>query len=357
MDDIPPDSVYPDRTLSSIGSHSRGSPVGDWRADGLLYHKLNHYYRKQFGTRTWKLTLDAGCGCPNRDGTLATLGCIFCDPQSFSPSRRGGKGDRSNFPERPKGCFAETGPAPFSAPIAQQVEDGIRQLTRRCGARRFIAYFQPGTNTYGPIDRLRSAYCEAIAHPDVVGLAVGTRPDCVAEPILDLLAELAGQTWVVVEYGLQTVHDRTLDRINRGHHYDAFLDAYRRTRRRQLDVGVHVILGLPGESRDDMLATARELAKLEIHSIKLHNLYAVRKTALAEQVAAAQVRLPELQDYVAWAVDFLEQIPASVVIDRICGDAQPEYLVGPSWCLNKPAVQSAIEAEFRRRGSVQGSRQ
>ena len=173
-----------------------------------------------------------------------------------------------------------------------------------------MAYFQPGTNTYGPIDRLRSAYQEAISHPDVVGLAIGTRPDCVGEEILDLLAELAGRTWVVVEYGLQTIHDRTLDLLNRGHHYDAFLDAYRRTRRRNLDVAVHVILGLPGESREDMRATARELARLEIHSVKLHNLYAVRNTVLADQVAAGRVRLPEFQEYVDYVVDFLEELPA-----------------------------------------------
>ncbi len=320
--------------MASIGSPSPSGSAKDWRSDGLLYFRLNYYYRKRFGSKTWKLSLDAGCGCPNRDGTLATLGCIFCNPQSFSPSRR------KSLPS-----------------ITEQVDDGIRQLTRRYAARQFIAYFQPGTNTYGPIDQLRSAYCEVISHPGIVGLAIGTRPDCVADPVLDLLAELAKRTWVVVEYGLQTVHDRTLDRINRGHHVGAFFDAYRRTRDRQIDVGVHVILGLPGESRDDMLATARELAKLEIHTIKLHNLYAVRNTVLAEQVARGQVRLPELHEYVTWAVDFLEQTPTNVVIDRICGDAPPEYLVGPSWCLDKLAVQSAIEAEFRRRGSRQGSKQ
>jgi radical SAM protein (TIGR01212 family) len=132
------------------------------------------------------------------------------------------------------------------------------------------------------------------------------------------------------------------------------LDAYRRTRQRNLDVGVHVILGLPGESRDDMLATARELAKLEIHSIKLHNLYAVRNTVLAEQVSAGQVQLPGLSEYVEWVADFLEELPENVVIDRLCGDAPPEYLVGPQWCLNKAAVREAVEAELRRRGAVQG---
>jgi radical SAM protein (TIGR01212 family) len=305
----------------------------DYRAAGLPYHSLNFFYRKRFGTKVRKLSLDAGCGCPNRDGTLATLGCIYCSPESFSPSRRMG---------------------PSS--VSEQIQAGIRRLKRRYAADRFVAYFQPGTNTYGPIDRLRAAYQQALGHPEIVGLTIGTRPDCVGEDVLDLLAELAGQTWVVVEYGLQTIHDRTLDRLNRGHHYDAFLDAYRRTRRRNLDVGVHVILGLPGESRDDMQATARELARLQIHSIKLHNLYAVRNTALAEQLAAGEVRLPELPEYVDYVVDFLEELPGSVVIERLCGDAPPEYLVGPAWCLNKAAIHSAVAAEFRRRGTFQGAK-
>jgi radical SAM protein (TIGR01212 family) len=219
-----------------------------------------------------------------------------------------------------------------------------------------VAYFQPGSNTYGPIDRLRLAYQQAVAHAEVVGLTVGTRPDCVSEEVLDLLAGLAEQTWVVVEYGLQTIHDRTLDRLNRGHHYDAFLDAYRRTRRRNLDMGVHVILGLPGESCDDMQATARELARLQIHSIKLHNLYAVRDTVLAEQYAAGTVRLPDFSEYIQYVVDFLEALPATVVIERLSGDAPPEYLIGPSWCLDKAAVRAAVVAEFRRRGTFQGAR-
>jgi uncharacterized protein len=315
-------------------NHPPATPQpADWLSAGLLYHRLNFFYRKRFGEKVWKLSLDAGCNCPNRDGTLATLGCVFCDPASFSPSRRLGL-----------------------ASVAEQIEAGIHRLKRRHAVERFVAYFQPGTNTYGPIDLLRAAYQQALAHPDVVGLAIGTRPDCVGEDVLDLLAELARQKWIVVEYGLQTIHDRTLDLLNRGHHFSAFLDAYPRTRRRNLDIGVHVILGLPGESRDDMRATARELAKLEIHTVKLHNLYAVHNTVLADQVAVGRVRLPELSQYVEYAVDFLEELPPNVVIDRLCGDAPPEYLLGPVWCLDKAAVRAAIEAEFHRRGTVQGAK-
>jgi uncharacterized protein len=305
----------------------------DWRSVGLLYHSLNFFCRKKFGARVWKLSVDAGCSCPNRDGTLGTLGCTFCDPESFSPSRRLGL-----------------------ASVSEQIEEGIRRLTKCRRAKQFLAYFQPATNTYGPLDRLRKAYEQALAHPQVVGLMIGTRPDCVSDEILDLLAELAGRTWLVVEYGLQTIHDRTLDLLGRGHHYDAFLDAYHRSRRRNLNVGVHVILGLPGESRDDMLATARALARLDLHSVKPHNLYAVRNTRLADDVAAGRVRLPEFAEYVGYLVDFLEQLPEHFVIERLCGDAPPKYLVGPTWCLDKAAVRAAVQAEFLRRGTWQGCR-
>ena len=183
--------------------------------------------------------------------------------------------------------------------------------TNRHGRTRFLAYFQPATNTYGPIDRLRAAFDEALSHPKVVGLIIGTRPDCVGEEMLDLLAGLAERTWLMVEYGLQTVHDRTLDRLNRGHHFDAFLDAYRRSRQRNLNLGVHVILGLPGESRDDMLTTARTLAGMDIHSVKPHNLYAVRNTVLADEVAAGRIRLPEFDEYVGiWSI-FWKNCPAA----------------------------------------------
>jgi len=238
--------------------------------------------------------------------------------------------------------------------IAAQIDEGIRRLSRRRKTDRFLAYFQPATNTYGPIDRLRNQYQEALKHPQIAGLIIGTRPDCVDEPILDLLAELAERTWLVVEYGVQTVHDRTLDWLRRGHHFDAFLDAYDRSRRRNLNVGVHVILGLPGESRDDMRTTARTLARLDLHSIKPHNLYAVRNTALADEVAAGRVRLPELHEYVSYLVDFLEETPGRCVVERLCGDAPPAYLVSPAWCLDKAAVRRAVEAEFRRRGTRQG---
>ena len=238
--------------------------------------------------------------------------------------------------------------------ITDQIAEGTRRLHQRYGADRFVAYFQPATNTYAPISRLREVYEEAISQPGVVGLAVGTRPDCVPDNVLDLLAELSRRTWVSVEYGLQTIHDRSLDWMHRGHHYDAFLDAVERSRLRGLRLGVHLILGLPGETRDDMLATAREVARLGIESVKLHNLYAVKDTQLADMVSAGEVRLLEREQYAALAVDVLEHLPPDCVIDRLSGDAPPEFLVAPSWCLDKPAVRAAIEQEMERRDTWQG---
>jgi uncharacterized protein len=298
---------------------------------GLFYHTLNFFYFKKFGKKIRKISVDGGFGCPNRDGTLATGGCVYCDPESFSPSRRLGLSS-----------------------ITAQLDEGIRRIKPRYDAQGFVAYFQPATNTYAPVARLRSVFQEAISHPEVVGLAIGTRPDCVSDEVLDLLAELSGSTYLVVEYGLQSIHNRSLDWINRGHRFEAFLDAYKRSRERAINVGVHVILGLPGETREDMLATARELARLDVHSIKLHNLYAVRNTPLADMFARGEVEPPQFEEYVKLVVDLLELLPPECVIDRLSGDAPPQYLIGPDWCLDKSAVRTAVEAEFRRRGTCQG---
>jgi hypothetical protein len=199
-------------------------------------------------------------------------------------------------------------------------------------------------------------YLEALAHPAVVGLVIGTRPDCVSPAVLDLLADLSRQTWLVVEYGLQSIHDRSLDWMNRGHHYDAFLDAVQRSREHQLDIGAHVILGIPGESPDQMRATAREIARLRINAVKIHNLYVCRDTALAGLWAAGRAPLPDRQQYAGYVADFLELLPPDCVIDRLSGDAPPEYLLAPEWCLDKPAVLRAIEAELVRRDSWQGKK-
>jgi hypothetical protein len=238
--------------------------------------------------------------------------------------------------------------------IRDQIDEGIRRIQRRYTAQRFLAYFQPATNTYAPVERLRSLYDQALEHERVVGLAIGTRPDCVADDVLELLQEIAGRTYLAVELGVQTMHDRSLDWMNRGHHYDAFLDAMERSRGRGFEICAHLILGLPGESHDDMLATAREMARLGLDAVKLHNLYAVKNTPLADQVLAGEVELMEREAYVRTLVDVLELLPPNCIVERVGGDAPPDYLIGPAWCLDKPGLRSALEAEFARRDTWQG---
>jgi radical SAM protein (TIGR01212 family) len=303
-------------------------------AAGMRYHSYSRHLRRRFGGRVQKVSIDAHFTCPNVDGTVATGGCTFCDNRSFSPSRR--------LPRQS---------------IRQQIDEGIRQLRRRYRRlERFVAYFQPATNTYAPIERLREVYEQALAHPAVVGLAIGTRPDCVPDDVLALLEEFAARTYLSVEYGMQTMHDRSLDWMNRGHHHDAFVDAVARSRGRGFEICAHVILGLPGESRDDMLATAAELARLNLDAVKIHNLYAVKNTPLAEQVARGEVRLMDRDTYISALADFLERLPPTMLVERISGDAPGDYFVGPAWCLDKPAVRLALEAELARRDTWQGKR-
>jgi radical SAM protein (TIGR01212 family) len=307
--------------------------VPAWRDAGLRYYAYNYFLRQRFGQRIHKVSVDAGFTCPNVDGTVTTGGCTFCDNRSFSPSRR--------LPRQT---------------IAEQIDEGIRRIQRRYTAKKFLAYFQPATNTYAAVAKLRALYEQALAHPLVVGMAIGTRPDAVPNDVLDLLAEIAGRTYLSVEYGMQTMHDRSLDWMNRGHHHDAMLDATQRSHGRGFEVCVHLILGLPGESHADMLATAREAVRLGVDAVKLHNLYAVKNTPLADQVAAGEVTLMERDDYVRTLVDVLEIVPPTCVVERVSGDAPPDYFIGPSWCLDKPGVLRAIDGEFERRDSWQGKR-
>ena len=303
-----------------------------WRQSGLRYHAYSFYLRGKFGNkRVQKVSLDAGFTCPNVDGTVTTGGCTFCDNRSFSPSRRV---RRQN--------------------VLDQLDDGIRRLKHRYEVDQFIAYFQPATNTYAPVDRLRAVYEAALSHPKVVGLAIGTRPDCVSQEVLDLLQQIARRTYLSVEYGLQTMHDRSLDWMNRGHHHDATIDAIERSRGRGFEICGHVILGLPGETKGDMLATAREVARLGLDSVKIHNLYAVKDTPLADQVARGEVTLLGRDEYIQTLIDFLELLPPEMIVERISGDAPPDYFIGPSWCLDKPSVLLALREEMERRDAWQG---
>lgn len=298
------------------------------------YYALSRFFQERFGAKVYRVTIDAGFTCPNVDGSVAIGGCVYCDNRSFSPNRR----------------LPRTG-------IREQVQRGITILSQRYRADRFLAYFQAATNTYAPLEKLRRLYDDALVHPQIVGLAIGTRPDCVPDDVLDLLEGYARDYYVCLELGLQSIHDRSLDWMNRGHHYDSFVDAVARCQGRGLDLCAHVILGLPGESRDDMLATADAIAALPIQGVKIHNLHVVHDTPLAAMYQSGQVAMLGFEEYVSLTCDFLERLPASMVIHRLSGDAPPDYLVAPTWCLDKPALLRAIAAELERRESWQGKHQ
>ena len=306
-------------------------PSWGWKEDGLRYYSYNYFLRSRFGERIQKVSVDAGFTCPNVDGTVAVGGCNFCDNRSFSPSRR--------LPRQS---------------LREQIDEGIRRLRRRYTCRRFLAYFQPATNTYGPTEKLRNVYAQALDHPDIIGLAVGTRPDCVDPDILDLLSEFAARTYLSVEFGIQTIHERSLKWMNRGHGYAEVPGVIDACRGRGFEICAHVILGLPDESPADMLATAREMARLRLDSIKIHNLYVVKETPLAEQFQRGEITLMSRHDYVRTLVDFLEYLPPTTVVERISGDAPGDFFLGPTWCLDKPILLRDIQQEFDTRDTWQG---
>ena len=221
----------------------------DWRADGFRYFSYGYYLKKLFGHRVQRVSVDAGFTCPNVDGTVAIGGCTFCDNRSFSPSRR--------LPRQT---------------IAEQIDEGIMRLKKRYKCNHFMAYFQPATNTYAPVEVLRPLFEQAIAHPEVIALAIGTRQDCVPDDVLDLLEAIGQRVPLTVEYGLQTIHEKSLQWMNRADTHDSFVDAMERSIGRGFEICAHIMLGLPGESHADMMATAREVATAGLDAVKIHNL-------------------------------------------------------------------------------------
>lgn len=295
------------------------------------YYDLNTYFRSLFGCRVHKITLDAGFSCPNRDGFLATGGCIYCNAK--------GSG---------------TGAHARGISVTDQLLAGKQALSRRYKAEKFIAYFQAYTNTYAPVDHLKRLYDEALAVPDVAGLSIGTRPDCVNDAVLDLLASYARQTLVWLEIGVQSASDKTLAIINRGHDTACTTRAVRAARSRGIPVCGHIILGLPGETRNDMLATARYIAGLGMEGVKLHVLYVVRGTVLEAMLKKGDYRCLEQQEYVDLVCDVLEVLPPDMVIQRLTGDPHESELAAPAWTLDKSGTLLAIHDTLERRDSRQG---
>ena len=299
--------------------------------DNKRYQTYSYYLRHRFGGKVSRISLNAGMSCPNLDGTKGTGGCSYCSPS--------GSGDFGGMPDQP---------------ITKQFADVAARMAEKWDTHQHIAYFQARTNTYAPVEQLRKLYQEALDCPGVVGLSIATRPDCLPEEVCDLLGELAQRTYLTVELGLQSIWDETGKRINRCHTYADFLQGYEKLRKRGVLVGVHIINGLPGETPDQMLKTAEELSKLDLHLIKIHLLHVIKGTRLAQEYAQGKFSLLSREDYVQVVCSQLERFPAEFVLGRLTGDGDPELLIGPEWSLKKLCVLNAIDQEFVRRNSWQG---
>ncbi|MDM8557877.1 TIGR01212 family radical SAM protein [Candidatus Parabeggiatoa sp. HSG14] len=286
---------------------------------------------QRYGKRVHKLTINAGFTCPNRDGTKGRGGCTFCNNKSFSPNAR---------------CLV---------PIATQLAKGRQVIAKRTKAQCFIAYFQAYTNTYADIEYLATLYNEAVAEPDVIGLSVGTRPDCISEAVLDLLVSYQQRGYEVwLELGLQSAFDDTLAKINRGHGFAEYQQAVKATRQRGIPLCTHLIIGLPGEERWHNLETLARVLELGVEGLKLHPLHIVKHTILAKQWQQGLYQPLDMANYVSIAADMIERTPPEITYHRVTATASTDILLAPTWCHKKWVVLNAIMAELHHRGSWQG---
>lgn len=298
------------------------------------YHSLDYELKRQFGQKIYKVSLDGGMSCPNRDGTVGTGGCTFCS--------QGGSGEfavgRTGYPD-----------------VWEQIEQAKMRVHRKIsGEGKYIAYFQSYTNTYAPVDYLRTLFERAITHPDIVALSVGTRPDCLGDEVVALLKKLNRQKPVWVELGLQTIHEKTAERIHRGYRLEVFEDAYRRLKEAGLTVVVHVILGLPGETKEEMLETVDYLGKIPVDGIKLQLLHILKGSQMATEYEKNPFSLMELEEYLDLILTCVARLPQSVVIHRLSGDGAKALLIGPAWSANKKLVLNRMMQKFRENGIFQG---
>lgn len=294
------------------------------------YNQYSAYLKNKFGVKVYKITLDAGFSCPNRDGVISTGGCIFCDEGgSFSQAH-------SNL-----------------LPLDEQIQEGIKTLSTRFKAEKFMSYFQAYSNTYKPVSELEKIYNSSLCDERIVGLSIGTRPDCVDDDKLKLIAEYKDDYYTWVEYGLQSIHNKTLKRINRGHDFDCFLRAYEKTKEKGINVCVHVIFGL-WETHDEIMQTAQKLAELKVDGVKIHMLCALENTKLANMYNNGEIDFMEEDEYVTTVCDFLEYLPANTTIHRLAGNGLKKNLIAPLWLGKKFDCLNKIDKELANRNSYQG---
>ena len=299
----------------------------------FYFNDFGGYMRRNFDFKVQKISIDGGFTCPNRDGTKGTGGCTYCNNRTFNPAY----------------CHRNRS-------VTEQMNEGIAFFAHKYPKMRYLAYFQAYTNTYDSLEVLRTRYEEALKVDGCVGLVIGTRPDCMPEELLDYLQELARRAYVMVEYGVESTDDATLRRINRGHDYATAVDTIRRTAARGLPVGVHIILGLPGEERVSLIRQARQLSELPITTLKLHQLQLIRGTRMAEEFdeSPEDFHLFELDEYIEVVVDYLENLRPDIVVERFASQSPKELLIAPDWGLKNYELVEKIKRRMRERDTWQG---
>ncbi|MDK2799115.1 MAG: uncharacterized protein PWQ70_734 [Clostridiales bacterium] len=301
------------------------------RWDNKRYHSLNYELRKVFGEKVFKLSLDGHFTCPNRDGTIGIKGCIFCSEQG-------------------SGEFA----APRELSLYQQIEQQQKLLSAKWSSGRYIAYFQNFTNTYAPIEDLRKKYTEVISVPNIVGLAIATRPDCLPDDVLDLLEELSNKTYLWIELGLQTIHESTAKLIRRGYSLSIFENTIQKLKERKINTVAHLIFGLPYETDHQILTSVKYIAKSGIQGVKFHLLHILKNTDLCQFYYEKKFPVLSQEEYISLIVDAIELLPPEMVIHRLTGDGPKNLLVAPKWSTNKWNVLNGIDRELKLRDTFQG---
>ena len=299
----------------------------------FYYNDFGAFLQSQFPFKVQKITLDGGFSCPNRDGSKGRGGCTYCNNRTFNPAY----------------CHRDKS-------VAEQMREGISFFSRKYPHMRYLAYFQAYTNTYASLKVLQQRYEEALAVEGCVGIVIGTRPDCMPDKLLDYLEELSRRTFLLVEYGIESCDDATLLRINRGHDYATAVDAVQRTAARGIYVGAHIILGLPGEERRDIMRQATELSKLPLTTLKMHQLQLIRGTRMAEEYAAfpGDFHLFALDDYIETVVDYVERLRPGLVLERFASQSPKELLIAPDWGLKNHELVDKVKKRMRERDTWQG---
>ena len=300
----------------------------------MLYNKFSDILREKFGERVQKISINGNFTCPNRDGKVGFGGCTYCNNQSFLPEY----------------CQSQKS-------VLQQVEQGI-EFFKKYESQKYIAYFQSYTNTYGTFEHLKNTYEQALSHSKVIGLAIGTRPDCVDENLLDYFAELSQKYYVMLEYGVESTDNETLKRINRGHNYEKSVWAINETAKRGIEVGAHLILGLPSENREKIISNAKKISELPLNSLKLHQLQIVKDAAMARDFKqnSTDYHIFTLDEYIDLLIEFIENLNPKIALERFVSQSPAGFVLAPAWGIKNYQFTAKLEKVMQQKGSFQGKK-